>query len=268
MLISFFAVVFFSLILGIVSYKFQGKRAIFSIDFIQFVYLFVLAPAIFIWWKSFIFFSLRDDLLQGMSVSQYFVLDTFLSVIYLYLFGVLAIHTITKVLWLAKHKDPLADIFKISEYFHLWWSHVILFVGAFVLITLISFMNLAFPINIDSSVISRLVMLIAGTLFGVLLYLGVWMADPKQQRRSFMKLMHMCYIICFLIHLFVYLWLTPVFHLQYSLFWINFFAMFTTVFGIAFLPRSTKAVQLRTLLLHPGWGNNIDIFHRHHADKK
>ena len=43
-------------------YRKNGRREILKFDVVQFWYAFVLVPVLFVWFKSFLFFTLRDEL--------------------------------------------------------------------------------------------------------------------------------------------------------------------------------------------------------------
>lgn len=260
MIILFFSILIIAALFALVIYRFNGKTKLFSFDLVQFIYLFVIAPMIFIWLKTFFFFILREQVLTTLTLSQYFIIDTLLSVIALYLFGVLAIHTITKVFWLEKHRDPFADIFKLSEYFHLWWSHIIMYLGGFVLITTISVLNLFFRLPTSTLEPQRGLLILIGFIFGFIIYFTIWSSDPVQEKTHFLRLMKLSYVFFFLLYVFMYYLVNPPFHLEFGLYWFGFFTFLSTSTCVILFRRSEKALRFRNFLLHPGWGENIEIF--------
>lgn len=269
MIFVFLTIFLFATVIALFIYRFNGRKKIFSFDLVQFIYLFIIAPTIFIWLKSFFFYTVRREISHTLTLSQFFFLDTLLSVVGLFLFGILAIHTITKVFKLEKTKDPFADIYQISEYFHLWWSHVLMYVGGFGLFTLVSLLNLFFPFPNGSVLLERPLLAISGGIFGLVVYFAVWTSDPLQHRRSFMRLMKLCYVFFFLFHVLLYFAITPEFSTQYVLYWFSFFTFLTMVSCVFFLHRSSRALRFRNSLLHEGWGNNeFQFFTSNNSTKK
>ena len=124
-------------IFGMLIYRFQdGKKQLFKLDLVQFIYLFVMSPALFVWLKTFLFYLLRNELDLSLTINDVFVIDTVYSIGGFYLFGAISMHTLTKTFWLRRHHDPEFDIYHLSEYFHLWWTHLAMTTGVRITATL------------------------------------------------------------------------------------------------------------------------------------
>lgn len=245
-------------IVGLWLYKHSGKRQIFHLDFVQFVYLFIITPTLFIWSKTFLFYILKQqehDL--GLSINQIFLVDSIYSLIAFFIFAGIAIHTLTKSFQMKKLKDPSFDIFHISEYFHLWWSHLVMFIGGMVLLTVISFANLISPIvGLDSPLQFLAALLVSGIL-AIVAYLAVWNSDPKLEDRNFMRLMKLCFALFFLIHVGFYFGYEPSFEMRYVGFWSIFMLFLTLVLCSTVIYRSRRLQKLIKKLHYPGWGQNM-----------
>lgn len=239
-------------------YRYNGSRQIFRLDLVQFFYLAVLAPTMFVWGKTFLFFLLRNEVDIKLSVGELFIIDTFFSVIAFFIFSAVAVHSLTKTFWIKRREDPKFDLFHLSEYFHLWWSHIVMFGGVMAVLTLMSFVNFFSPFVGVFERWQIYAVLGGGVLAGVVFYYTIWGSDIKQG--NFMRLMKLLMGLFFLIHVVGYFVLDPAFSASMAAYWFDF-SMFTTMVAAAMLfERSRRANRLQQWLLHPGWGNNIDIF--------
>ena len=241
-------------------YKYNGKREILNIDFVQFLYGFVLSPIAFIFGKSFLFYMLKNELNFSLSINQIFVIDSIFSIFAFYFFCAVAIHSITKSFWLKRSQDPLYDIFHLSEYFHLWLTHLIMFGGGLILISIFSTVNLFFPIPLILDKKYLYATLLVGILLGISWFFGVWNSDPKQERKKFKQLMKLEFAAVFVYHVFLYFLFDPKFSFEYAGFWFVLAAVTALVLSAMLFRRSKKAQSFQKKLLHHDWGNNIQIF--------
>lgn len=260
-------ILFFILIVGgplfaTVIYRHNGKRQIFNIDLIQFIYGFVLAPIAFLWLKSFLFYLFRNELGLSLSINQLFILDSFFSVVLVYLLMAIAIHSVTKSFWLKKNQDPLYDVFHLSEYFHLWFTHIFIFLGSLVLMILLSVINLLIPLQISGDKRILFIVLCVGFVFGIGWFFSVWMSDPKQERRNFLRLIKLCSGLFFFLQVAIFFLFDPGFSLQYVLYWFMLSASFSIVTAFMFFHRFARIRRIRDWLLHSGWGDNIELFNK------
>lgn len=240
-------------------YKHNGKRQIFNIDLVQFIYAFVLAPLAFLWLKSLLYFVLRSELNFGWSVRDLFFIDSLFSMMMTYLLMAIAIHSVTKSFRLRKDEDPLYDVYHLSEYFHLWFTHIVIFVGSLLFLTVLSLLNLLLPLQAVQSTGWFLFVQICGFLFGMIWFFSVWMSDPKQEKRNFMRFMKLSAGAFFLFHVSVYFFVDPRFSLAYGVYWFISACSFGIVVSFFVFPRSRVIRALRSRLLHPSWGNNIEV---------
>ena len=250
---------FFTALFGIALYKFQdGKgREVFKLDFVQFMYLFVLSPTIYVWAKSFLHYILRNEIDIALSATDIFIVDTAFSVVAFFTFAALAMHSLTKTFWLKRHHDPEFDMYHLSEYFHLYWTHIAIWTGIMLLIAFISFINLFVPIQVEHAAAAFYTVLSFGALFGSLLFMSIWGSDPGQG--NFMRLMKIVLMCMFILHVGVYYVLEPAFKLQYAAYWFSLFLFLAGSFSSMFFERSARVKKIRNFWLHVGWGENKGI---------
>lgn len=245
-------------ILGVLIYRFQdGKRQVFKLDLVQFIYLFIMAPTFYVWMKSFLYYMLNSEFNQGFSQTDIFVVDTFFSVLSFFVFVALAIHSLTKTFRLKRDHDPHFDLFHLSEYFHLWWSHIAMYLGAMVLFSFISFVNVLFPMQVIAEKFQFYLLIGAGLFFGVISFFAIWMSDPKQG--NFMRIMKIFFALFFLLHVAVYFILDPGFNINFAVYWVSFATFLSTVICSSFFEKNGKTNRFRDKFLHFNWGNNINV---------
>lgn len=248
-------------IIGMLAYRFQGKeREIFRIDLVQFVYLFVLSPAMFIWLKTFLFYLMRNELGISLTINEMFVIDTLFTIIAIFVMAGVSIHTLTKTFWIKRYHDPEFDLYHLSEYFHLWWSHILIWGGAMLLLSFVAIANVLTPFQLELSKVAFLIMELVACFAGVAFFIAIWMSDPGQGH--FMRIMKLLLVFFSLIHIVIYFVFDPKFNSHYVGYWVGS-AIFLTAAGIGgFFERYEKLSRFRKLLLHAGWGENkgIDLF--------
>lgn len=252
-------------IFGLLIYKYQSSNGIeiFRIDLVQFVYLFLVTPTLYVWLKSFLFYILRNELDVTLSVTEIFVIDTIFSVFAIIVMAALAIHSLTKVFWLKRHNNPEFDLYSLSEYFHLWWSHIVIWGGAMILGTFISIANVFVPLEVVADAKFQLFGVMAvGSIFGAIFFFAIWSSDPKQG--NFMKLMKLLLALFLIIHFFIYFILEPEFTIALASYWFNFAFYVVAVISAATFERYERTNKIRSWLLHLGWGENkgVNIFNK------
>jgi len=248
-------------IIGLLAYRFQGKeKEIFRLDLVQFVYLFVLSPAMFVWLKTLLFYLVRNELGEALSINQIFVIDTIFTLIAVFVMVGISIHTLTKTFWIKRYHNPEFDLYHLSEYFHLLWSHILIWGGAMLLGSFITIANVFTPFQLELSKAVFIATQVAGSFVGMVFFLAIWMSDPGQGH--FMRIMKLLLVLFSLTHIVVYFVFDPKFNSQYIGYWIGS-AIFITAAGVGGLfERYQKLSRFRKLLLHVGWGENkgIDLF--------
>ncbi len=233
MIIALLSIIFLVPIFSLVLYTHQGKKQLINLDLVQFVYLFVVSPILFIWVKTFLFYIMRGKVGASLTVNQLFIIDTVLSVISFYTFSAIAIHTLTKTFRLHKDHDPLFDLFELSEYFHLWWSHLIIWIGVMLLLVFVSVVNVFFPMNIDPQRFSTYWSVIGGLFLGAVLYFSVIVRtylDSEQLQSNYLRVMKLCFAVFFIIHVLLYFLVSPQFTANYAAYWAVLNMFFATVF--------------------------------------
>lgn len=247
-------------LIGFGIYRFQDgkRREIFRLDLVQFMYLFVLTPTLFVWLKSFLFFVLRNEVSVSLSLTDIFVLDTVFSVVAFFTFAALAMHSLTKTFWLRRHHDPDFDVYHLSEYFHLHWTHIVIWTGGVALVSLVSFINLFIPFQVVHQSYQFYSVLAVGAITGILTFMGIWGSDPGQG--NFMKIMKLELMLVFMGHVLLYFFFDPKFRMGYSAFWFSLFCFLFASVASFFFDKSSHATKMRGLWLHVGWGDNVQLF--------
>ena len=253
-----FLLPFLGVLAGMIIYRFQGRRDVLKLDVVQFYYVFILGPTIFVWLKTAIYIFLQTAQLSNRAM---FATDTFFSVIFLFFYAFMVMHGLTKTFWLKNH-DPLYDLFLASEYIHLWLSHLVMYVMALIIIIAISLMNLWFPLNWFLNQQVFLLLLLLSFVFGILLYVFMITADPKQgDDFRLIRVFKLGLGIAFSAHATLFVINTPEFNSQYIIFW-SIFAMIISSTTLGFISYRSERVsgrldQFLRRFLHNNWGNNI-----------
>ncbi len=245
LLIVLFLVPTFAILSSLYLYRHTGKREILRFDLVQFVYAFVLTPIVYVWFKSFLFVFLVQELNLYLSVTDLFIADTIFTVIFLFIFAFLVIHSLTKSFELKRHHDPFYDIFQHSEFFHLLTSHVVLYVGAVLLITIISTVNVFIPLEIVNNMVVFYAALILGFLIGIIIYIGLLLTDDEFDVKypRFEMFVELVYIAFFLFNIGVYFFFRPRFNLEHVMYWFVFTILGGFITGSLVLDRSEMIVK-------------------------
>jgi hypothetical protein len=260
----FFLVLIFLLALSVFVYRYHGRKEVIRFDLVQFVYSFVLAPVGFVWFKTFLYSLMQSELNQGFSSRSLFIIDTAFSVYFLYLFAFVVIHSLTKSFQLKAADDPLYDLFHDNEYFHLWLTHIVIFGGSMLMTTFFATINLFFPFDFQANRPMMVSVTSFGAFSGVLFFVALWMADPKQEGANFLRLMKLIAAAIFVFLVGIYFAIDPTFSGEYVFFWWSLFAFAGVVGCSAFAYKSVRAQSLFTRLVNKITRNqvftNIQLF--------
>lgn len=249
---------------AIVIYRLNGKKEVLKLDLVQFFYAFVLAPLLFVWVKTILYVLLKTEVEVTLNTSQMFVFDTAFSVIYLYTFAFVVMHSLTKSFNLRKGKDPLYDIFQHSEYFHLWLTHLVIYLGVLIIFGLMSFINIFVPFELGISKLMFRVITVSGFLSGLMLFAGMWLSDPKQGAANFMRIIKLVAGLFFVGSALSYFIFDVPFSPQYVFYWSNSFSLLAFVLVSFFAYKSERAQTLIERAVswfkHHGWDFRIELF--------
>ncbi len=235
-------------------YRFSGRREFLHFDLVQFLYAFVIYPIGFLWLRNFLYFLLKEELGVSIRVADWIVLDSICSVFFLYFYAFGIIHSLTKSFQLKLNRDPLFDLFEQSQYFHEFLSHVGMYVGLFIVISLLSVLNSFIPIDTVSSKQTFYAVLGTGFLVGVLLHAGLFsLTDKGVQYTRYRRIMKLLYGCTFLLHLCIYTFVRPRFSLDYGFFWFCLTALSSLMFT-SFVFQPMKRFQKILELLSIGKG--------------
>ncbi|MBP7768840.1 hypothetical protein KA082_03340 [Candidatus Woesebacteria bacterium] len=225
MAIILFLLPIFVSISGILLYPHNGKKEFLKLDLVQFFYAFIVAPLLYLWFKTFIYFLLKSELGAGVSQFQIFLIDSTFSLLFLYIFAFVVIHSLTATFNRRLVRDPLYDIFAHSEFFHLWVSHVVMYIGLFFILSFVSFLNIAFPLTLQISNMLFYCLCATGLLGGFLTFMVVWLTDLGPTGAKFTRLMKLLFGIFFMLFCVVYFTFTPSFNASRAMFWWSFSAL-------------------------------------------
>ena len=243
---------------SILIYQFVGKGELWHFDIVQFFYAFVLTPLVFVWMKVLLFLLLKNNINNGFSDLNYLVIDSSLSLIFLYIFGFEMLHSLTKTVSLNVSKDPLYDIFHYLEYFHLWLTHLVVFGGGILAMTVLALVNLFFPLQLVLNQFEFYGLLLTGLIAGGLIFMGIWLSDPKQEKgHHFLRIMKAIIGILFIGHLTGYFIMQPKLSSEFLVYWWSSLAFTIMVLAAFFTYKSNRArnwiERLSDKLKHPGW---------------
>ncbi len=245
-------------LIGLFIYKFQGKSVeLFRLDIIQFIYLFVMSPTLFVWLKSFLFYLLRNEIEYTLTYTEIFVIDTAFTVVAIFVMAAIAIHSLTKTFWIKRHNNPKFDLYNLSEYFHLWWSHLAIWGGVMLLITFVGLVNVLVPLDFHLSKQAFLASQIINIIGGVLLFFGIWMSDTGMN--NFMKLMKLFLMSFAILHIVIYFVVNPKYNATYIAYWFSLTVFVTATILGSFVEKYEKVSWFRSLFLHTGWGDNKGV---------
>ncbi len=248
-----------AMILGsLLAYRFNGRREILRFDLVQFLYAFILTPLTFVWGKVLLFLLVKNGLNVGTSEMTYLLLDSTFSLVFLYVFGFELLHSLTKSVSLQVSRDPLYNIFDHLEYFHLWLTHLIIFGGGMLLLAILGIANVFFALDVHLAQSVFYTILTTGLLTGGLMFLGIWLSDPRQEKGfHFMRIMKFLIGLLFIAHVVVYFLFEPRLQSSQVLFWWSAFNFTALVFASFMSYRSRRAKnwleKVTDRLKHPGF---------------
>lgn len=225
---------------SILIYQFNGRKEFIKFDLVQFLYAFFFVPVMFIWLKSLLFYLLKRELDLSLSVTEIFVADTSFSVIFLFLYAFIVIHSLTKSFELKRYRDPLYDLMQDSEFFHLWVSHLVFNFGMMLVIGGISITNLFIPM---ATMVHRpffYFLLGIGLLFGIALFVSIWLSNFSA---NFVRVMKIFYGMMFSVHAILYIAYGPSFDNRYGIYWVTLIALGAFMFCSLFFERFEKPMN-------------------------
>jgi len=253
-----------TIISGYAVYRFQGKKQFISMDAVQFFYMFLVAPMIFVWFKLMLFVLMRNELGVSLTANQLFFYDTVFSVLFLFFYAFISMHSLTKSFRLRKDNDPFYDLFYHSEYIHLWLSHHAMLYFGMAFFSLFAFLNLFFPLEMTMTNWQFYLVLLLGVILGPVVYVGILMADPRQAQRRFMRFVKLAIASFAVLHMMLYALFNPDLSPEYIIYW--FFSCFFVSLAIcaSLTFKSKRAVsvfeQAADVFRHYKWGINMDLW--------
>ncbi|NCN45723.1 MAG: hypothetical protein COU63_04360 [Candidatus Pacebacteria bacterium CG10_big_fil_rev_8_21_14_0_10_36_11] len=224
MLIVFTLIPVLAILAALFVYRHNGKKEILRFDMVQFFYAFILMPTVYVWFKGFLYLLLKTELNQKISQQELFFYDTAYSIFFLFIFAFAVIHSLTKSFELKIKKDPLYDLFEHSEYYHLWLSHTIFFVGSMILSTSLAIFNIWFDLPIVFPKAIFYFILLTTPFVAMAVFKVFKISDFGDFR--FLKLMKLFNGLFFLIHGVLFIVFEPVFMSEKLMYW-----YLTNVFG-------------------------------------
>ncbi len=233
-----FLVPVMALISSMLLYRHNGKREILRFDFVQFIYAFVIGPAIFLWMKFFVFFLLKKEIDFKLSVTDLFIIDGAVSLLFVYIISFVVIHSLTKTFSLKRTSDPLYDMFSHSEFFHFSFSHLAIYLGVMLFAVIISLLNVWIPLDIHYPKSIFYSLLGAGVLTGIGGFWSCWLY--KSPSFNFMRIMKLSFGLIFLLLLVVYFIGDLAFSIRYGMYWFIFNAFLVATLLSLFAEKPEK----------------------------
>ena len=225
--------------LAFFTLRFNGRKELLRMDLVQFLHAFVFTPAVIIWVKTVVFSNLKVYVGESLSVEDLFLVDNILTLISLYIFSFVVIHSLTKSFQLKREKDILFDLFSHSEYFHFWLSHLITYSGGLVLMMLLGVLNLFVPLTELLTKKWLYIAVFVGILLGILFYVAMYLYRVKEQRK-FDRVMKFQLYIHSLIILSLYFIVRPEYSEKYAVFWCSSFFFISSAVLMQILRRGRK----------------------------
>ena len=226
---------------SILIYQYNGRKEFIRFDLVQFVYAFLFVPVMYVWLKNLLFYLLRRELDLHLSINQIFAADTVFSVIFMFMYAFIVIHSLTKSFELKREKDPLYDLTKDSEFFHLWVSHVVFNFGMTLIIAIISITNIFVPMATEANKPVFYAMLGGGIVLGIVLFVSIWLSNFSA---NFLRVMKLFYGLVFTFHVGMYFSFNPSFDNTHGIFWITLMALSAFMFCTLFFERYEKPMNL------------------------
>ncbi|MDA1079083.1 MAG: hypothetical protein O2840_00100 [bacterium] len=251
MTIFFMLIPLFAVVSGLLLYRHDGKRELLRFDVVQFVYSFVIAPVMFIWIKSFFYFVLSKEIHPPLSPTNLFVIDTVLSTMALIIYAFVVIHSLTTSFNRKMYKDPLHDLFEHTEYFHLWLSHLTMYIGSLLLFTILGIGNIFLPLEVELSKFQFYSLFLFSAVLGTMQFIMVWLSNPGKE--NFMRIMKLSFAFFFMLHVGAYFLYSPAFAGRMSVFWVSFGASFTAVLYSLFAVRFEALSAFFDKFKRPNW---------------
>ena len=247
----FFLSLIFILSSGLFLYRYTGKKRFLKFDLVQFIYAFSIAPLVFVWTKTFVYYLLQSEA-HLLGQTNLFIIDTAVSLLGLFVYSFVIIHFITKNFEIRRYRDPLYDVFQLSEVIHLWISHLGLYFFALLVATVLSLLNVYFPLDVELSRVWFLALLPAGGLSGGVLFIAVWLSNFTKSK--FMKINRLMFAFHFFAHLAMYFLLSIEFNMRFITYWFFFSCFLTTNILSIFFEKSQRLMLI------------IDRWHHKHPD--
>lgn len=247
-----------ALLSAVYLYQHTGKREILKFDLVQFVYAFVLAPILYVWLKSFLFVSLVQELNLHLSVTDIFIADTVYTVIFMFVYAFIIIHSLTKSFELRRSRDPFYDIFQHAEFFHLLTSHAAVYVGGGILFFILSTVNVFIPITGVYSMWGFFISILVGLSFGFMVYVGLLLTDDDFEEKypRFEMFIELLFATFFILDILLYFYFRPQLSLERVMYWFGLTAFSGFIASSFLIERSERSVKF------------LQRFHYKHKTKK
>lgn len=238
-------------------YKQVGKRDFLKLDIVQFLYAFVFSPLVFVWLKSFLLYMAKNELDLRLSQNQLFLLDTGFSLIFLYFYAFVVIHSLTKTYEVKLQRDPLFDILAHAEEFHLWISHTSMYFLSGLLLTLLGLTNLWVPLSLELSPLSMYGVMTLGLAMGWIGFSAIWLSNFTAGK--FLRIIKLFFGIDLTALILGYFWFSPTFSGTFALYWFMLMIFSGVIMASQVVKRSAKSRQFIGRFHHKhgaGWSEN------------
>jgi hypothetical protein len=128
-----------------------------------------------------------------------------------------------------------------SQKFHLQLSHMPVYVGSMVILTIPSILNIYLPLRGNYAGSLVFVVLFFGMIMGLCAFFAVKLY--KSPNPNFMRLMKLCFGMFFILHLVIFFTAYVRFSINYGAYWFAFSCFLTTVL-LSFIPGISRSQRL------------------------
>jgi hypothetical protein len=237
----------FAYLSSLILYRQVGRKEILKFDLVQFVYGFVVAPVLYLWLKSMIFVYLTRHITFQISVTEIFFIDSFFSLLFLFIYAFIIIHTLTKSFEVKRKKSEFYDILEHAEYYHLLVTHLVVWGGVLLIFMFGAILNLFLPFTSSANSHLMLYMIPISILTGVCSYIVmVSKSSLGAKQPYYLKLIKLIIGVIFILLSLLYFIYDVSFDTSYILYWFMLF-YFSSLIGI-FLFKVNDIAKVSILL--------------------
>lgn len=174
---NFLTVVIFLVAAGVIIYRisFFRKKTIGYFHLLQLMYLIVIPGIGLTYVFSALEAILKRPYIPHPFLSDGIILSFFIPAMF-FTYGGIAIHSVTKMLWETMKKDPKDKTYQMNRFFHLTFSHNLIYSGVFVSVIGLSLLELnRLPLANPGN---QILVIVRSIIIGLTLIAGIFWYNP------------------------------------------------------------------------------------------